>query len=49
MSGRIDSTEIQQSLAELGMHISSEDAQKILHRFDLHFYLLKQFKMIVCV
>ncbi|XP_053185543.1 calcium-binding mitochondrial carrier protein SCaMC-1-like isoform X2 [Scomber japonicus] len=27
--------EIQQSLAELGMHISSEDAQKILHSMDI--------------
>lgn len=40
MSGRIDASEIQQSLAELGMYISSEDARKILQRFDLHFYPL---------
>uniref|UniRef100_A0A3P8WAC6 Calcium-binding mitochondrial carrier protein SCaMC-1-like n=1 Tax=Cynoglossus semilaevis TaxID=244447 RepID=A0A3P8WAC6_CYNSE len=33
--GRIDATEIQQSLAELGMDISREDAQKILHSMDI--------------
>lgn len=37
MSGRIDSSEIQQSLAELGIDVSGEDALKILQRFDLHF------------
>lgn len=41
LSGRIDSSEIQQSLSELGLHISSEDARKILQRFDLLFYALK--------
>lgn len=33
MSGRIDATEIQQSLAELGLDISKVDALKILQRF----------------
>lgn len=37
VSGRIDSSEIQQSLAELGIGVSGEDALKILQRFDLHF------------
>lgn len=32
--GRIDASEIQQSLAELGMDISTENSQKILQRFD---------------
>lgn len=40
VSGRIDASEIQQSLAELGMDISRQNALKILQRFDLHFYLL---------
>ncbi|XP_059200199.1 mitochondrial adenyl nucleotide antiporter SLC25A24-like isoform X2 [Centropristis striata] len=33
--GRIDASEIQQSLAELGMDISRENAQKILHSMDI--------------
>ncbi|KAG7457203.1 hypothetical protein MATL_G00243990 [Megalops atlanticus] len=33
--GRIDSSEIQQSLAELGVDISKEDAQKILQSIDV--------------
>lgn len=33
LSGRIDSSEIQQSLAELGIDISKEDSLKILQRF----------------
>lgn len=33
--GRIDASEIQQSLAELGIDISREDAQKILHSMDI--------------
>lgn len=36
-SGRIDASEIQQSLGELGIDISKEDAQKILQRSGLHF------------
>lgn len=40
MSGRIDASEIQQSLAELGMDVSRENALKILQRFDLTFYPL---------
>lgn len=35
VSGRIDASEIQQSLAELGIDISRENAQKILQRFAL--------------
>lgn len=35
MTGRIDASEIQQSLAELGIDISRENALKILQRFDL--------------
>ncbi|TKS79941.1 Calcium-binding mitochondrial carrier protein SCaMC-1 [Collichthys lucidus] len=35
--GRIDASEIQQSLAELGMDVNREDALKILQRFDPHF------------
>lgn len=31
--GRIDASEIQQSLAELGIDISKEDSLKILQRF----------------
>lgn len=38
--GRIDASEIRQSLAELGIDISRENALKILQRFDLHFYPL---------
>lgn len=34
--GRIDASEIQQSLAELGIDLSREDALKILQRFDPH-------------
>lgn len=33
VSGRIDASEIQQSLAELGIDISRENALKILQRF----------------
>ncbi len=36
VSGRIDASEIQQSLGELGMDISRENALKILQRFVLH-------------
>lgn len=35
MTGRIDASEIQQSLAELGIDISRENALKILQRFEL--------------
>ena len=31
--GRIDASEIQQSLSELGMSVSKKDAQKILQRY----------------
>lgn len=37
-TGRIDASEIQQSLAELGINLSKEDARKILHRFGLFIY-----------
>uniref|UniRef100_A0A087XCY3 Calcium-binding mitochondrial carrier protein SCaMC-1-like n=1 Tax=Poecilia formosa TaxID=48698 RepID=A0A087XCY3_POEFO len=33
--GHIDATEIQQALAELGIHVSREDAQKILQSMDI--------------
>ncbi|XP_043989821.1 calcium-binding mitochondrial carrier protein SCaMC-1-like isoform X1 [Gambusia affinis] len=33
--GRIDDTEIQQALAELGIHVSKEEAQKILQSMDI--------------
>ncbi|XP_078791033.1 mitochondrial adenyl nucleotide antiporter SLC25A24 isoform X1 [Oryzias latipes] len=33
--GRIDASEIQQSLAELGINLSKEDARKILHSMDI--------------
>ncbi|XP_024129503.1 calcium-binding mitochondrial carrier protein SCaMC-1 isoform X2 [Oryzias melastigma] len=33
--GRIDASEIQQSLAELGIHLSKEHAQKILQSMDI--------------
>lgn len=42
LSGRIDASEIQQSLAELGMDVNREDALKILQRFDLHFCQLSR-------
>lgn len=35
LTGRIDALEIQQSLAELGIDISQENALKILQRFEL--------------
>lgn len=33
--GRIDASEIQLSFAELGIHVSEEDAKKILHSMDI--------------
>lgn len=37
LTGRIDITEIKQSLAELGLDITKEDAEKILKRYLLSF------------
>ncbi|XP_037538214.1 calcium-binding mitochondrial carrier protein SCaMC-1 [Nematolebias whitei] len=36
--GHIDASEIQQSLAELGINVCKEDALKILQRFELHLH-----------
>lgn len=40
VSGRIDASEIQQSLGELGIEISKEDSLKILQRSATPFYTL---------